>query len=101
MTDFGTQPSGESRYSDFVLDADDNPHPVMLAKALHYRRTAKHTPDSIMGALWLGYREAMCDATGESPDAIEAWMDHHDRVDVEGIVQARTSQPLGIRRKKS
>jgi hypothetical protein len=63
----------------FVLDRDENPHPVLLVKALQYRRAARvHEGDSILGALWLGYREAMCDATGLPSLDIEAWMDGHE-----------------------
>lgn len=93
--------SGEIVYPEFSLDRAENPHPDMLTRALVLRRTAKATPDGIMGAFWLGYRDAMCDATGETPDAIEAWMDRHDFVDIEGIVQARASRPLGIRRRSA
>lgn len=47
----------------FVLDRVENPHPKMLAAAIARREA------------WRSYLAAMCDATGETPEAIEAWMD--------------------------
>jgi malonyl CoA-acyl carrier protein transacylase len=62
----------------FVLDRVENPHPRMLAAALELRRRAHLV--GMAGAAadrWRGYLDAMCDATGETPEAIEAWLDRH------------------------
>lgn len=59
----------------FVLERAENPHPRMLAEALDLRDKARKTGDSFYRVEWRGYLEAMCAATGETPEAIEAWMD--------------------------
>lgn len=61
----------------FVLDRAENPHPAMLAKALRYRDEARRAHAGWPVDRWEGYREAMCDATGETAQAIEAWMDRN------------------------
>lgn len=60
----------------FVLERAENPHPVMLVGA----RAARARADSCFAtpvdrAYWTGYLQAMADATGESPEALVAWMD--------------------------
>lgn len=55
--------STENDDETFVLERVENPHPRMLRGALVRR------------AEWRGYLAAMCDATGETPEAIEAWLD--------------------------
>jgi hypothetical protein len=68
----------------FSLDRTENPHPRMLVEALRRRRAAQRTrgwpgiASASVRAEWHGYLSAMCDATGESPEAIEAWMDRHE-----------------------
>jgi hypothetical protein len=54
---------------EFVLDRVENPHPLMLRKALESRRQG--------GDHWRGFMDAMSAATGEPPDALEAWMDRN------------------------
>jgi hypothetical protein len=54
----------------FSLDQVDNPHPLMLNRALDLRRQG--------GPLWYGYQLAMCDAVSCSPDQVNAWLDRHD-----------------------
>lgn len=77
---------------DFVLDRTENPHPRMLAGALAcrdlYRQAQAGDPlDTgrlmVTLARWRGYLAAMSDATGETPEAIEAWMDRAVPRDVE------------------
>lgn len=69
----------------FVLDLAENPHPKMLAEALRVRQNARtllpngNAVQQIALAYWRGYRAAMSDATGETNDAIEAWMDRASR----------------------
>lgn len=67
----------------FVLDLAENPHPKMLAGALSARFAAKAYGGPVNEAWWAGYLAAMCDATGETPAAIEAWMDRAVPRDVE------------------
>lgn len=63
----------------FVLDEVDNPHPRMLERALNLRRIARSAPSEPLVFLpWQGYLDCMCDATGETPEAINAWLDSHD-----------------------
>lgn len=52
---------------EFVLDRVENPHPRMLAGAILARDKG--------GDFWWGYMCAMADATGESPEALLAWME--------------------------
>ena len=59
---------------EFVLDLAENPHPRMLAGAVGARRAAAEQGGGA-ARYWSGYLAAMCDATGESPEDIEAWMD--------------------------
>lgn len=67
--------------SDFSLDLAENPHPRMLAGALAARRVAQRSRrPSDEHRYWNGYRQAMCDATGETPEAIDAWLDRHEAV---------------------
>lgn len=81
--------------SDFVLDQTENPHPVMLTKALHRRRIARACPQSVvLAAMWLSYLDAMCDATGETSGAINAWLDRHD---TGPLPDAVPSQPVHIK----
>ncbi len=63
--------------SDFVLDKTENPHPVMLAGAIEARRTARALGGERALHYWAGYIKAMCDATGETPEAINRWIDRH------------------------
>ena len=64
----------------FVLDRTENPHPRMLAAAVKAKAATLADPSSSAAfAYWQGYRDAMCDATGETPEAIEAWMDRASR----------------------
>lgn len=51
----------------FVLERTENPHPQMLIEAIALRSQG--------GKQWEGYLQAMCAATGETPEAILAWMD--------------------------
>lgn len=60
---------------EFVLDRTENPHPKMLAGARE-ARSASHASPFAFG-FWQGYLAAMCDATGESSEAIAAWMDRN------------------------
>lgn len=53
--------------SEFVLEMVENPHPVMLAGA----RVAQERG----GDFWAGYLQAMADATGETDEALIAWME--------------------------
>lgn len=62
----------------FVLDLDANPHPKMLAGAIQARRTARAIGGADNTYYWCGYVQAMADATGESVDAINAWVDRHE-----------------------
>jgi hypothetical protein len=68
----------------FSLERTENPHPRMLTEALKRRDAARRTrgwpgmASASTRAEWAGYLAAMCDATGESPEAIEAWMDRHE-----------------------
>ena len=64
--------------SDFALDRVDNPHPRMLATALRLRAEARQWHTSGPGARWQGYLEAMCDATGCTPAAMNAWLDRQE-----------------------
>lgn len=73
----------------FLLDAINNPHPAMRRRALEYRTRANITAELFsltanldllvaqFGILvaWRSYLEAMCDATGCTPDDINAWLD--------------------------
>ena len=63
--------------SEFVLDKTENPHPKMLAGAIHARRTARALGGDRTLHYWAGYLQAMCDATGETPEALNAWIDRH------------------------
>jgi hypothetical protein len=66
----------------FLLDDAGNPHPVMLRRALVLRRAARAAAAqheaSIVAFVWMGYRDAMTDATGCKPEDLEAWLDGHD-----------------------
>lgn len=79
----------------FALDRVENPHPVMLTRALQFRRAAHAADDPIAVGFWLGYRDAMCDATGCTSLEIEAWMDRHDTTDVDAM---RRDVPVEIKR---
>jgi hypothetical protein len=81
----------------FALDRVTNPHPVMLRHALQLRRAARVSHDPILGATWLGYRDAMCDATGERPEDIEAWMDRND--DTSAVVEQTSAYVPAPKRK--
>ena len=61
----------------FVLDRAENPHPRMLAGALRAREAAAREGSGSAVIYWHGYLDAMADATGETTDAIEAWMDRN------------------------
>lgn len=63
--------------SDFVLDLDSNPHPVMLAGALAARRRARVGED-VDQAFWNGYLRAMADATGCSVSDLKSWLNAHE-----------------------
>jgi len=71
----------------FVLDKAENPHPRMLGEALLARASAFDSPRSM--AYWLGYRAAMCGATGCEPAELDRWLDHHE---------GGTDVPLPVRR---
>lgn len=61
---------------EFVLELVENPHPKMLSGALSTRAVADScfaTPAD--RAYWEGYLQAMVDATGESREALVAWME--------------------------
>lgn len=64
--------------TEFVLDTVENPHPKMLARALKLRERLKVPHSPADNHTWHGYLMAMSDATGETPEAIEAWMDRCD-----------------------
>lgn len=67
---------GTSDDGTFSLERTENPHPRMLAEAwAHRKRAAWWRPRAKYG--WRCYRAAMCAATGETPEAIDAWMDRH------------------------
>ena len=61
----------------FVLDKADNPHPKMLAAAIEARRRARALGGSETAYYWAGYLDAMCNATGETVEALNAWIDKH------------------------
>lgn len=61
----------------FSLDKTENPHPAMLKRALKLRARTRVTHSPSDGHIWHGYLLAMCDATGESPLAIQEWMDRN------------------------
>lgn len=82
----------------FVLDADENPHPRMREHALQLRRSAKASDDPILGAMWLGYLDCMCDATGWNAETAHAWLDSHDDFDPAAIGRAGTSVAAPRRR---
>lgn len=60
---------------DFMLDRAENPHPRLLAGALRARDAATREGSGGATIYWHGYLDAMADATGESTDALNAWMD--------------------------
>lgn len=85
----------------FVLDRTENPHPRMREHALMLRRSARVSGDSIVGATWLGYLDAMCDATGESAADINAWLDRYDDLTLaEKIVRDVSVQVKGPSRRR-
>jgi hypothetical protein len=61
----------------FVLDLAGNPHPVMLEQALIARQNADQGRPADK-CYWYGFLDAMCAATGETPDAVRAWMDRQE-----------------------
>lgn len=77
---------------EFVLDRTENPHPRMRDHALQLRRTARVSGDHVIAAQWLGYLEAMCDATGESSEAINGWLDRFDSPSI--AEEIRTGVPV-------
>jgi hypothetical protein len=77
----------------FVLELAENPHPAMMLRALAIRASARAAPDHVTAMFWSGYLDAMCDATGETPDAINQWLDDHER----GRPGAVSSQPVHVR----
>lgn len=86
----------------FVLDRVENPHPRMREHALQLRRAARAANDPVLGAMWLGYLEAMCDATGETSDAMNAWLDQHDDPNLaENLRSAQAVQVRGPSRRRS
>lgn len=82
----------------FSLDLTTNPHPVMRERALGLRRLARMAPrEPLVYLRWQGYLEAMCDATGEKPQDINAWLDRYD--DPEAIPRIGTSVDAPARRR--
>lgn len=82
----------------FVLELAENPHPAMLDLALRARRLAKLSPgEPVLYRYWQGVLDAMCAATGESPEDMNAWLDRHDDVDLSKL--ASKGQPVEIVRK--
>jgi hypothetical protein len=75
----------------FVLDLAENPHPRLLEHALHLRRAARATNDPIVGAMWLGYTDCACDATGWNAETFNAWLDSHDDPDLATKIAAATA----------
>lgn len=69
--------SDNPHYQEFVLDAVDNPHPRMLAAAIEARRRARAIGGKESTYYWVGYLTAMVDATGETPEALNRWIDRH------------------------
>lgn len=68
---------------EFVLDRTENPHPRMLTEAWGLRSACEGLID-VPGAAaaevrgkWLGFLQCMCAATGESSEAITAWMERN------------------------
>jgi nucleoside 2-deoxyribosyltransferase len=72
----------------FVLDHGDNPHPRMLTEALELRADARRNVVGPARFRWEGGLQMMAAATGETPQAIEAWMDSH------GITQIYLCGPI-------
>jgi hypothetical protein len=60
----------------FVLDRTENPHPKMLAGAVRARHEAI-TGGRTAHFYWRGYLAAMADATGETTEDIQRWMDRN------------------------
>jgi hypothetical protein len=61
----------------FVLDRVDNPHPKMLDAAIEARRRARALGGTRDTFYWVGYLQAMADATGCSPMDLNRWIDRH------------------------
>lgn len=63
--------------TDFVLDKTENPHPKLLEGAIQARRTARAIGGAEGVYYWAGVLDAMCWATGETHEAMNAWIDSH------------------------
>lgn len=61
----------------FVLDRTDNPHPRMLEEAIEARRRARAIGGEEGIYYWAGFMACMAAATGETPEALNAWIDRH------------------------
>lgn len=62
--------------AEFVLERVENPHPKMVTRALAFRACAGRGQREWWR--WEGYLQAMCDATGESREAMLAWLDRSE-----------------------
>lgn len=62
---------------EFVLERTENPHPRMLAEAIEARRRARAVGGKEAVYYWTGFMAAMAAATGETPAALNAWIDRH------------------------
>ncbi len=63
--------------SDFSLDMTENPHPRMLAEAMEARRKARAIGGKEATYYWVGFIDCMAAATGETAEALNAWIDRH------------------------
>lgn len=61
----------------FVLDRVENPHPRMLAEGIEARRRARAIGGKEATYYWAGFIACMAAATGETPEALNAWIDRH------------------------
>ena len=85
---------------EFVLDRTENPHPKMLAGALDARNRAI-TGGRTAHFYWRGYLAAMADATGETAEDIERWMDRNAPTPPESLrVGGRTPVAVPVRRSR-
>lgn len=80
----------------FVLDRDENPHPRLREHALALRRAARATDDPIVGALWLGYTDCACDATGWNAETWNAWLDQYDDFDLALVAHKEAATPPAV-----
>lgn len=83
----------------FPLDRVENPHEVLVRRAVMFRRAARASTDPVIKGFWLGYLDAMCSAGTWTSEAMNAYIDRHDTVDTAAIVDARNATPVGISRR--